>query len=92
MLQKLSIPFVWILPSLGLATNLSQGSTVKTGQVQDNATWSFGRHTITFGGEFFQQALHWLNTESLAQQTGPNPFGNAARPLSQTTFHHNAVF
>jgi Carboxypeptidase regulatory-like domain/TonB-dependent Receptor Plug Domain len=147
--------------SLGLATNLPQGRIVKTGQVQDNATWSFGRHAITFGGEFdyqnspnnflpladggftftgansfnnflqgigqtqltvgnplipfkekdvalyfqddwkvspeltvnlglrwefFQQALNLLNTESVAQQTGPNPFWNTALPLSQTTF------
>lgn len=39
----------------GLANNLPQGRIVKTGQVQDNATWSFGRHTITFGGEFDYQ-------------------------------------
>jgi Carboxypeptidase regulatory-like domain/TonB-dependent Receptor Plug Domain len=148
-------------PALGLATNLPQGRIVKTGQVQDNATWSFGKHSITFGGEFdyqnspntflpvsagsfvftgaksfnnflqgigaasltqgnplipfkekdvalyfqddwkvsseltvnlglrwefFQQALNLLNTESVAQQTGPNPFWNTALPLSQTTF------
>ena len=148
-------------PSLGLATNLPQGRIVKTGQIQNNATWSFGRHAITFGGEFdyqnspntflpvsagsfvftgansfnnflqgvgqasltqgnplipfkekdvalyfqddwkvsseltvnlglrwefFQQALNLLNTESVAQQTGPNPFWNTALPLSQTTF------
>jgi hypothetical protein len=147
--------------SLGLATNLPQGRIVKTGQVQNNATWSFGKHSITFGGEFdyqnspntflpvsagsfvftgansfnnflqgigqtsltqgnplipfkekdvalyfqddwkvspeltlnlglrwefFQQALNLLNTESVAQQTGPNPFWNTALPLSQTTF------
>ena len=41
--------------TLGLATNLPQGRIVKTGQVQDNATWSFGRHAITFGGEFDYQ-------------------------------------
>ena len=39
----------------GLASNLPQGRIVKTGQVQDNATWSFGRHTVTFGGEFDYQ-------------------------------------
>lgn len=41
--------------ALGLATNLPQGRTVKVGQVQDNATWSFGRHSVTFGGEFDYQ-------------------------------------
>ncbi len=144
--------------SLGLASNLPQGRIVKTGQVQDNATWSFGRHTVTFGGEFdyqnspnvflpnsagtftfanysallsgagtvtltqgnplipfkekdvavyfqddwkvspeftaniglrwefFQQALNLLHTESVAQQTGSNPFWSTSLPLSQTTF------
>ncbi|MGA7156306.1 MAG: carboxypeptidase regulatory-like domain-containing protein [Acidobacteriaceae bacterium] len=38
--------------SLGLADNLPQGRIVKAGQVQDNATWSAGHHSITFGGEF----------------------------------------
>jgi len=37
---------------LGLATNLPQGRIVKNGQVQDNATWTIGRHNIIFGGEF----------------------------------------
>jgi hypothetical protein len=145
--------------SLGLASNLPQGRIVKTGQVQENATWNFGKHSITFGGEFdyqnspntflpssagvlifnggyndflqgigsvnltqgnplipfkekdvavyfqddwkispeftaniglrwefFQQALNLLHTESLAQQTGPNPFWSTALPLSETTF------
>lgn len=37
---------------MGLPSNLPQGRIVKAGQVQDNATWSFGHHAITFGGEF----------------------------------------
>jgi hypothetical protein len=37
---------------LGLANNLPQGRIVKVGQVQNNATWSIGHHSITFGGEF----------------------------------------
>jgi len=41
--------------TLGLADNLPQGRIVKTGQTQDNATWNFGRHSITFGGEFDYQ-------------------------------------
>jgi hypothetical protein len=41
--------------TLGLADNLPQGRIVKTGQAQDNATWSLGRHSITFGGEFDYQ-------------------------------------
>lgn len=38
--------------SLGLASNLPQGRIVKEGQVQNNATWTFRNHSITFGGEF----------------------------------------
>lgn len=36
--------------------------------------------------EFFQQALNLLHDETVAQQTGPNPFWSTALPLSQTTF------
>jgi hypothetical protein len=38
--------------TLGLAPNLPQGRIVKVGQVQDNATWTIGKHTVLFGGEF----------------------------------------
>jgi hypothetical protein len=41
--------------ALGGVSSFPQGRIVKVGQVQDNATWSFGRHTITFGGEFDYQ-------------------------------------
>ncbi len=47
----LSAPFL----SLGLANNIPQGRVVKVTQVQDNATWNIGRHSITFGGEFDYQ-------------------------------------
>ncbi len=36
----------------GQATNLPQGRIVKVNQLQDNATYSFGRHNILFGGEY----------------------------------------
>ncbi len=36
--------------------------------------------------EFFQQALNLLHNESVAQQTGSNPFWNTSLPLSVTTF------
>jgi hypothetical protein len=151
---------------LGLPNNLPQGRVVKVGQTQDNATFTFGRQTITFGGEFdyenspnvflpnaagtftygsinnllaggcgtvaapsctlsltagnptvpfkekdvaayfqddwkvtpsltlnlglrwefFGQAINLLHNETVAQQTGPNPFWSTALPLSQTTF------
>jgi hypothetical protein len=39
----------------GEATNLPQGRTVKVTQVQDNASFSKGRNTLLFGGEFDYQ-------------------------------------
>ncbi|GGH02532.1 TonB-dependent receptor [Silvibacterium dinghuense] len=45
----------------GYADNLPQGRTVKVTQVQDNATWTSGKQTILFGGEW-------------SYQNSPNPF------------------
>ena len=39
----------------GYAGNLPQGRVVKVNQVQDNANWTKGRHSIVFGGEFDHQ-------------------------------------
>jgi Carboxypeptidase regulatory-like domain/TonB-dependent Receptor Plug Domain len=39
----------------GYAPNAPQGRIVKVTQVQDNATWTHGNHTILFGGEFDYQ-------------------------------------
>lgn len=144
--------------TFGLATNLPQGRMVKEGQVQDNASWTHGRHSVTFGGEFqyqnspnvflpnynggysyssfnnflqgigsltlgngnalipfqehdyalyvqddwkllsrltlnlglrweyFGQAVNLLHSETVKQQTGPNPFWNTSLPLSITTY------
>jgi hypothetical protein len=47
--------------SFGYATNIPQGRTVKVTQVQDNVTWTHGKQTILFGGEF-------------DYQNSPNPF------------------
>jgi hypothetical protein len=154
--------------------SLPQGRAVKVNQVQDNATWTKGNHTIYFGGEFdyqdspnfglpniqgnfnftpgaacgggacfspcnngiscflqgtgtltlaagnitipfkesdvafyfqdnwkmmrgltvnlgvryefFGQAVNLLHNESVAQQTGPNPFWDTTLPLSATTY------
>jgi hypothetical protein len=49
------------LISYGYATNIPQGRVVKVTQVQDNATWTTGRQTILFGGEY-------------DYQNSPNPF------------------
>jgi hypothetical protein len=45
----------------GYSSTYPQGRTVKNTQVQDNATWSHGRHTFYFGGEW-------------SFQNSPNPF------------------
>jgi hypothetical protein len=47
------------LASYGLGSNLPQGRFVKVNQVQDNASWTHGRHTIMFGGEFDYQNSPW---------------------------------
>jgi outer membrane receptor protein involved in Fe transport len=166
------------LEGFGYASNFPQGRTVKVTQVQDNASWTRGRHTILWGGEydfqnspnvylpnaigsfnfgpgaaglpfrnvpgdssplnngltgilqgvaltsltagnttnhftepdfalyiqddwkvtptltlnlglryeFFSQSINLLHNESVAQQTGPNPFWDTSLPLSATTF------
>ncbi|MCI0351177.1 MAG: TonB-dependent receptor [Acidobacteriales bacterium] len=144
--------------NFGLAANLPQGRAVNNYQVQDNMTWSVGRQTLKFGGEFvqqispspflpnfngvwsffnfdafvanvpsqfvlgdgpfsthyrekdlafyfqddwrvkdnltfnlgvrwewYQQAINILNVQSVARQTGPNPFWNTTLPLDLTT-------
>jgi hypothetical protein len=38
--------------SLGLNPLFPQGSIAKVGQLQDNAIWTIGRHSVAFGGEF----------------------------------------
>jgi hypothetical protein len=165
------------LSGFGISSNLPQGRVVKVNQVQDNASWTRGRMTILFGGEydhqnspnaflpnasgafnftpgttsvaislpgsassaavngisgllegisqtdlaagspsvpfkepdyalyvqdnwkvtssltlnlglryeFFSQAANLLHTESVAQQTGPNPYWDTSLPLSATT-------
>jgi hypothetical protein len=41
--------------TFGLATNLPQDRQVKNTQVQNNSTWTRGRHTFKFGGEVDHQ-------------------------------------
>lgn len=42
--------------SFGLATNLPQDRQVHNTQYQSNVTWTRGRHTVKFGGEFDHQS------------------------------------
>jgi hypothetical protein len=41
-----------VFTGLGLSASFPQGRIVKVGQLQDNAIWTIGKHSITFGGEF----------------------------------------
>ncbi len=59
--------------SIGLSTAFPQGRTVKVNQVQDNATYIHGNHSITFGGEFQKQ--NSPNT-GLNNYNGTYTFGN----------------
>lgn len=43
-----------LLPA-GMQNNLPQGRTINNTQVQDNASWAVGRHTIKLGGEYYKQ-------------------------------------
>ena len=45
---NLDLPF-------GLDPGMPQGRTVKETQIQDNATWTRGNHTVLFGGEYDYQ-------------------------------------
>ena len=166
------------IEGFGYASNFPEGRVVKVTQIQDNASWTHGRHSILFGGEFdyqnspnvylpnsigafnfapgaaglsfrnipsatsalnngltgllegisetsltsgnltnhftepdyalyfqddwkimpnftlnlglryefFSQSINLLHNESVAQQTGPNPFWSTSLPLSATTF------
>jgi len=51
------IAFIGTNQDLGLGINAAfpQGRTVKVTQIQDNATWSHGNHTVLFGGEYDYQ-------------------------------------
>lgn len=41
--------------NLGLSSAFPQGRTVKVTQIQENATWTHGKQTLLFGGEFDYQ-------------------------------------
>jgi hypothetical protein len=43
------------LAPFGYASNEPQGRVIKVNQVQDNASWTRGRHTVIWGGEFDHQ-------------------------------------
>jgi hypothetical protein len=68
----------------GYGGGLPQGRFVKVNQMQDNATWSKGRHTFLFGGEFDYQDSPWgwlpndegtFNFAPLAASNTANPNG-----------------
>src|SRR5882672_8633030 len=74
--------------TFGLATNLPQDRQVHNTQYQSNSTWTHGRHTVKFGGEFDHQSSpnHFLPSINggftfLSSPTGSTdcvgPTGNA---------------
>jgi hypothetical protein len=65
----------------GEATNLPQGRTVKVTQVQDNVTFTRGKQTILFGGEYDRQ-----NSPNvfLPLYNGSGSFGNLNAFLNQS--------
>jgi len=43
------------LGTIGYGSGFPQGRFIKVNQLQDNASWTRGRHTVIFGGEFDHQ-------------------------------------
>jgi len=83
----------------GVNVVFPQGSTVKVTQVQDNAIWTGGKHTILFGGELDYQnspfyGLFYYNadlfyqtfTDYLQQGSSGNAFGLIANGPAVTPF------
>ena len=58
---SISSPTSYSILGYGYNPAIPQGRTVKVTQVQDNATWIHGHHSISFGGEW-------------SFQNSPNPF------------------
>ena len=51
-ISAFALPDGSIFSGTGVSADFPQGRVVKVGQLQDNASWSVGKHQITFGGEF----------------------------------------
>jgi outer membrane receptor protein involved in Fe transport len=86
---------------LGFGTNVvfPQGSTVKVTQVQNNAIWTHGKHTVLFGGELDYQnspffGLFYYNAnlnyqtfnDFLQQGSSGNAYGLLANGPAVTAF------
>jgi hypothetical protein len=69
------------LVSFGMQNNLPQGRIINNTQVQDNASYLHGRHTIKFGGEFYKQRspnVFLPNTNGTYSFSGVNTGGSCA--------------
>ena len=66
----------------GFAGAFPQGRIIKVNQLQDNASFIKGRHTISFGGEFDSQhsPWGWLPNDEGSFNFAPNAAINAANP------------
>ncbi len=84
----------------GYATNLPQGRTVKVNEAQDNANWSHGKHSVSFGGDFTYQnspnvflpeyngGYNFVNFSSFIQGNGTLQLadGNPVIPFTEPDF------
>jgi hypothetical protein len=68
--------------TFGLATNLPQDRQVHNTQYQSNISWTRGRHTVKFGGEFDHQSSpnHFLPSINGGFTFLSTPTNNAATP------------
>jgi hypothetical protein len=86
------------LGTIGYGTAFPQGRFIKVNQVQDNASWTRGRHTVIFGGEFDHQdspAGGLPNAEG-GFNTNPTSTGVAVRipgsvPAAQAAAYSNGL-
>jgi hypothetical protein len=70
--------------TFGLATNLPQDRQVHNTQYQSNSTWTRGRHTFKFGGEFDHQSSpnHFLPSINGGFQFNSVPAIGTAAPIN----------
>jgi len=82
-----------LLP-FGMQNNLPQGRTINNTQVQDNASWAIGRHTLKFGGEFFKQRspnTFLPNINGTYNYTASNSGGSCQTLFPELTLNPNYV-
>jgi Carboxypeptidase regulatory-like domain/TonB dependent receptor len=86
------------LGTIGYGSAFPQGRFIKVNQIQDNASWSHGKHTIVWGGEFDHQdsPAAGLPAAEGAFNTNPADTGVAVRipgsvPAGQAAAYSNGL-